>query len=88
MSEGTGVQHEGWPADVEEITAIDSPLGVHRITKRLYYNGAPVVTESELTLTPWETWFVGIAAFSTLGLFLIALAEFGMSFLEHAAPPV
>jgi hypothetical protein len=62
------------PPEVEPISLDEARrLGVHRETHALCWDGAPVVTRSQVRLGNFERWMTGIIAAGTFGTFLVEL---------------
>lgn len=73
---GTGERPDDWPEEVYSI-GLDtlSLLGVHAMDNTLFWDGKEIVTRTVVRLGSKELWLAGIASFSTLGMFVLALGE-------------
>ena len=65
-----------WPPGVYAIS-IDglSLMGVHERHNTLYWDGKEIVTRKVVRLGKFEQWIAGVAAVSTLGIFILGLGE-------------
>ena len=50
-------------------------MGVHERHNTLYWDGKEIVTRKVVRLGKFEQWIAGVAAVSTLGIFILGLGE-------------